>query len=158
MMTLWKGLGGSYIEYDSFCFLSIREIIPSAEIISGGLNWEYTVLQVRWADSADFGSSPPFTLWSAASSSQRCKHSMGRSTLKVQEEKRHCVSRERTETKPKKKRNKENYLLFMAVFSGRLLVPDWGEKTFQQTTVVGVGLCLTTWWCYSLTVKRGPSQ
>lgn len=46
----------------------------------------------------------------------------------------------------------------MAVSSGHLLIPDWGGENSLQTTVVGLGPLLTTWWCYSLTVKWGPSQ
>lgn len=44
----------------------------------------------------------------------------------------------------------------MAVSLGCVvLIPDWGWENFLQTIVVILGPHLTTWWCYSLTVKKG---
>lgn len=43
----------------------------------------------------------------------------------------------------------------MAVSLGCLLIPDWSGENFLQTIVISLGPHLTTWWCYSLTVKKG---
>lgn len=52
----------------------------------------------------------------------------------------------------KQKQETRNLSTVMAVASGCLLFPDWGENDLSAGHVC-VGLCLTTWWYYSLTVK-----
>lgn len=63
------------------------------------------------------------------------------------QEKRHCSSGENI-----KLRNWENDLRSWLFHQGVCLFLTSGENS-QQNTVVGLGLCLTTWWYYSLTVK-----
>ncbi len=83
---------------------------------------------------------------------------LGKSTLIIQEKRRenkHCVC----QGKELKKKVIKELIFFHGCFhQGILLIPDWGGKNSLQTTVVGLGPLLTTRWCYSLTVKWGPSQ
>lgn len=89
-MTLWVGVGGSYIECDSFSSDQRNRSLSLCE--TQRICWRLWQL------------SPFFTLWSAALFSQVCKYMMGRSThYYSREEKRQFVLRERTKKKKTQK-------------------------------------------------------
>lgn len=77
-MTLWKGLRGSSALFSVNQRNLSLSVTHQQRLKLRGLYFKLG----EWTSAEDFGSSPLFSLRSAALSSQLCKHRMGRSTLK----------------------------------------------------------------------------